>query len=485
VHPAHVALLAALGGFFLYVNLRSPVAGEDFALTPWPLGRAPAGLPDQLGAIAAAMWAQATRWNARLGEMLAFLFGALPPEGFAIANTAVLLLLVLVLFVMGCGRFPDWRRPADAFPLLVLGAALLGLLPRLGSLLFWRAGTLNHTWGVFVLLWYAVPFRLLASGRDPFRRTSPLIVAAYCAAGVPAGMTVESAGPIVIAWALLLAAWRRRDLPRWLPWATLTLAAGTALLLFAPSTTARRAYYLAVSRAGGGATGVALFVRRLRVVLTDHVGLAGGLLALLGALAACWLVLRGRPLLAAIRRRHLEEPLHREAAVLAVMVVTSLGALAALATIPYHSDQIRGAAFHWYLLFAAVAFLAGDLWARLGGAWRAAAAVLVAAALVAEMATISRAYTAYHAEASARHEEILRQRSEGVRDVVVRGLRAGSTRLLDTREQWSTGEHGVQFIARYYGVERFAVGERASAAPSPAPSAVVPSPPRDRGGGGG
>lgn len=457
VHPAHVALLAATAGFFLYVNLKTPLAGEDFAHAPWPLGGAPSGLGAQVRAIASAVLAQAVGWAWRIGELISVVFGAFPKDVFSVANAVVLTAFVVALFVIAFGRLPDWRRRADAFPLLVLVAALLALLPVMGGLFFWPAGTLNHTWALFALLCYAAPFRILASGRDVFEGARAPLVALYCAAGIPAGMTVESAGPVVVAWALLLAAWKRRSLPRWVPWATASLAAGTALLLFAPSTTARRAYYGTVIPSGGRA-GVALYAHRLGTVLRDHVGLAGGLLALFAVLAVCWLVVQRRPLVAALRRRRSEEPELRDAAVLAVMTVASLGSLLALATIPYHSDQIRGAALHWYMLFAGVAFLAGGVWTRLPAPLRAVAVAVVVVVLGVEMWGLSKAYAAYHEEASARHHDVLRQRRDGVRDVHVDVLLTGASRLVDPREQWSTNGDGPVFLARYYGVEKFTVG---------------------------
>jgi hypothetical protein len=469
VHPVHVALLAAMAGFFLYVNMKTPLAGEDFAHVPWPLGAAPSGLGPQVRTTVSAMLAQGAGWAWRIGELLAVGFGAFPKDVFDFANAAVLTGLVVVLFVTGIGRLPDWRRPSDAFPLLVLCAALLASLPVLGSLFFWPAGALNHTWALFLLLCYAAPFRLLAAGRDVFERTSAPLVALYCAAGIPAGMTVESAGPVAVAWAVLLAVWKRRSLPRWVPWAIASLAAGTALLLFAPSTTARRALYGALIP-GDGTSGVTLYAHRLATVLTDHLRLAKGLLRLSAALAVCWAVAHGRPLLAALRARRAHEPSLRDAAVVGVMTVVSLGSVLALGTIPYHSDQIRGAALHWYVLFAAVAFLAGGVWTRLPASLRAAAVAVVVIVLGREMVRISRAYAAYHEEASARHYDILQQRREGIRDVSVDVLLTGTTRLVDTREQWSTQAEGPVFIARYYGVGSFTVGgARKAASTSEAP----------------
>jgi Family of unknown function (DUF6056) len=245
---------------------------EPFSFDAWNFAVATEAKPVTVGRFFG-FWAdQYFGSNPRFGQPFAYL--SYKVVGFAEVGTPLAYFaLVLGCFVLGVGRWPQWRRGRDVAALAVATGFLWFASPSLPMVMFCRAYSTNYVWAAAIQLWFLVPARLYLVHGDAHRssrglpapsaegKPSAFIPAArgpaqvdqaavalggparlrgpiaYGLLGVCAGMSNEHTGPTLVALSagLALWAWRRWKQPaRLLVAGAIGVFVGFALIFFAP-----------------------------------------------------------------------------------------------------------------------------------------------------------------------------------------------------------------------------------------------------------
>ena len=151
IHYLYILIFVLFYLFLFYINSKSPLVGEDLILTPWNFGKEPITLISKFVLVFNRVFLQASNWNARIGELLAIIFAAFNKNLYNIISSLIVTILILVLFIIGFGRYPNWKNKQDLVGLFILIFLVICLNPLLGELIFWKSGTMNHTWGITFL----------------------------------------------------------------------------------------------------------------------------------------------------------------------------------------------------------------------------------------------------------------------------------------------------------------------------------------------
>jgi Family of unknown function (DUF6056) len=178
--------------------------------------------------------------NPRIGDVFLLLVDG--PRGIHLALTPVVQIALLwASFVVAFGRRP---RPSyrDLELLLVLQVMIWLASPIPGVIYFYRPFATNYLFAFATTLLVFAPYRL-ALARPPDRRARWWLSPAMFVLGWLAGMSNEHTGPaaIVAVGGCVVFAWRRRRLSAWMIAGALGLAAGYAMLMFAPGQAERYA----------------------------------------------------------------------------------------------------------------------------------------------------------------------------------------------------------------------------------------------------
>lgn len=243
------SLLRALRwSFLLYaaataLHLGWVTAHEPFSFDAWNFAVATEAKPVTVGRFFGFWVDQYFGSNPRFGQPFAYL--SYKVEGFAEVGTPLAYFaLVLGCFVLGTGRWPEWRRGRDVAALAVATGFLWFAAPSLPMVLFCRAYSTNYVWACAIQLWFLVPARIyLSQSGLPAPSTEVAGPAgwgrpiAYAVLGVCAGMSNEHTGPALVALSagLALWAWRWWKQPaRLLVAGAVGVFVGFALIFFAP-----------------------------------------------------------------------------------------------------------------------------------------------------------------------------------------------------------------------------------------------------------
>ncbi len=234
--------------FLLYaaataIHLGWVTAHEPFSFDAWNFAVATEAKPVTVGRFFGFWVDQYFGSNPRFGQPFAYL--SYKVVGFAEVGTPLAYFaLVLGCFVLGAGRWPQWRRGRDVAALAVATGFLWFAVPSLPMVMFCRAYSTNYVWAAAIQLWFLVPARLYLVHGDAHQAAVALggpsgwgRPIAYGVLGVCAGMSNEHTGPALVALSAGVALWAWR---RWKQPACLLVAGaigvfvGFALIFFAP-----------------------------------------------------------------------------------------------------------------------------------------------------------------------------------------------------------------------------------------------------------
>ena len=219
--------------------------GEDYLLIAFPPNAPPSSISEAFPTIIARILHQMTKWNIRLGEQISIAVSAFDPIVFDICNTIVSLCYLWLVSLYACPEGAEKKKKlwyiAVSFAIVVL------FQPALGEVFFWRTGSTNYLWSICILLTFSYPVWCLCYGnhRDVIQN-SPYKTCLLTVLGFFAGMTNENTIPVFLAlyvFAIVSCKKRGEKIPVWLYSSFLSLASGYLLLLKAPSTTIRVAWY--------------------------------------------------------------------------------------------------------------------------------------------------------------------------------------------------------------------------------------------------
>ncbi|KHA72105.1 hypothetical protein NZ35_17125 [Pseudomonas chlororaphis] len=218
----------------------SPMNGEDYALTK-PFIDA--------SFFERASWAiersihQSTSWNARLGEQLAIFWLAMPKVWFSVAN---LISMTLFTFLLALYATPQrkWSRNSLMLSSLLVVSAFFLIWPRL-EIFFWQTTAAGYLQPLVATLLLLLPFyssRVCRSLLSTWPSTAVLALL-----GLLCGLSFENVPPALLPYMALIIFFHFKEKSEFriqLGMIALAYFVGWALLMNAPSTHARTAYYV-------------------------------------------------------------------------------------------------------------------------------------------------------------------------------------------------------------------------------------------------
>jgi len=425
-----------------------PLAGEDYTMQPWGYNAVPATFIGRIGAMWHKVYYSALMWNPRIGEGLTTITAAFPKLIFDILNTLLFIWLIFVLFVIGFGRFPDWKKPSDGFAFFSIFFLIITLCPLLGQIFIWKAGTSNHTWGSILLLSFILPFRLNYYKRVHIKQFPILLL--YIILGFFAGLSVENSSVVVLATLLVLFVifWKQKRIDKNFIYPLISFAIGVYILLFSPGTTIRRNYY-----AGQGYdanySGINLYIHRLLRIGADFLKITWPLLLVFIACLVVYIIIM--TLEKSRKTGTAQESGTKKLSLLEIffmLIVATLSAMI-LISVAYQSDQRRGFEFFWLIIIAISAYLLTDFWNRISSRYVHSAVLILSLLLLGFQAfTMGKVYSQLNSENAARIAIIDSALKTGEKAIILPKLTIQDSRIVETREILSDLSTR---IAGYYG----------------------------------
>jgi hypothetical protein len=440
-------LIVISAAFSLFINLKMPLVGEDYTLQAWGYNAVPSSFFERINIISHRVYNSAIMWSPRIGEALATITSVFPKIIFDAINVILFIWLIMVLFVLVYGRFPNSNNYPDVFTLFSIVFLVFTLFPLLGQVFFWKAGVSNHLWGVILILSFMLPFRLNSAKKIKINSIQSLLL--YTLLGFFAGLTIENVSAVVLGFLLFyyLISYRNKLIDIKFIYPLMANAVGVSLLLFSPGTTYRRIYY---SQFGydGNYTGIAMFINRFGRVHTDFMKTTWPLLVtffvclLIFTIAVLW------------NKKFTGEQVSKKtkSSLIALLIMFVMAYLSVLImiTISYQSDQRRGFTFFWLIVISQIAYLMTEILKKLPNRMSLAIFSILAIIFMAQMLKIATVYTRFNQANAARMEIIHSALTAGQNEVVLPAISTPDSRVLETREILS--DLGVR-IATYYGLE--------------------------------
>jgi hypothetical protein len=448
--------LLIIAAFLLFINIEMPLAGEDYTMQPWVYNSAPITFFEKISAIWHKVYFSSILWNPRVGEALTTITAVFPKVVFDIFNTLVFIWLIFLLFVISFGRFPDWKKSSDGFAAFSIIFLIIALFPLLGQVFFWKAGTLNHTWGLVFLLSFILPFRLNYCKKIQIKNFWILFL--FILLGFFAGLAVENSSAVVFAFLLLyfiISSRQKKINPNFI-YPLISCAVGLFILLFSSGTTTRRSFYSSLGY-DGNFRGIAMYLNRLSRISDDFFKLSWPLLVVFFACFVIYFVImRSKNTIKTNMERN-DKPQKLTIPEILLMLFISSLTVFILISVAYQSDQRRGFEFFWLVLISLSAYLIAEIWIHLLSKYiHLLLIVLLLVVLILQMVNIGMVYTQFHAENNIRMEIIYSALANGERKVTLPAITIHDSRILETREILSDlGDR----IATYYGFDSVVISK--------------------------
>ena len=221
---------------FLIRNLLLPMVGDDFSYAFIWDGEHWGNLMDNIGPrerigslydILVSQWSHYFTWGGRTPSMIFIqLFAWVGKVWFDLANTAVFVLLMLVLYWLAIGKVQSPAHHKGTF-LWVMLCMLFGVIDYPSTML-WMTGACVYLWtGLWECL-FLLPY-VCANSR---KNLSPMIAPL----GLLAGWSEEAGSLITVMLTtfFLIEAWRQKRLERWMVVGFVFLLIGCGLLILSP-----------------------------------------------------------------------------------------------------------------------------------------------------------------------------------------------------------------------------------------------------------
>lgn len=245
-HTPWQAVLMLFAVPFLIRNLLLPMVADDFSYAFIWDGDHWGNLMDNIGSreridsfsdILVSQWSHYFTWGGRTPSMVCIQFFAwVGKVWFDIANTAVFVLLMLVLYWLSVGGIQSPGRHKGIF-LWVMVCMLFGVIDYMTTML-WMTGACVYLW---TGLWECLFLLLILEGQKPF----PMILLAVLS-GLLAGWSEEAGSLVTVALTscYLFLYYRKRQMKSWMIVGFVFLLIGCGLLMLAPGTLHREALLL-------------------------------------------------------------------------------------------------------------------------------------------------------------------------------------------------------------------------------------------------
>lgn len=240
-----IILISLITLFFLIMNINTPMMGEDFALSSFSHYYEPISIKEQIYLIINRIMIQASTWNIRIGEQISIIFCSINPIYYYIGNTIISVLYLLLIPIYAFGRKLKLTEKDDLISIVMSFCLIILFQPALGEIFFWRTGSSNYLWAVFILLVFTIPLRLILNNRDIFQNRK-LLICLHTLVGFFAGLTNENTVITFIVLyicAIIYRIIKKQKVYLWIWSSLISLTAGFCVMIFAPSTAIRMKTY--------------------------------------------------------------------------------------------------------------------------------------------------------------------------------------------------------------------------------------------------
>lgn len=228
--------------FFLVVNFKTPLLGEDYAL----LHNGPfKDIGDYFSTIIPALKKQMSSWMVRMGNPLTIIWLSFDKSIYNIAVSIVSIIFFFLIFFYGNARKPNVNSIGDLIGFFVPASLMMFLSPSIGDLFFWCNGSLNYLWPLCILLLCAIPYRLYLSEKS-INIENPILIILYCIICFISGFTNENTPPVIITLVAILIIrdlYLKKKPPKWLIFSFLSICTGWLGLVTNSTTRFRSMYY--------------------------------------------------------------------------------------------------------------------------------------------------------------------------------------------------------------------------------------------------
>ncbi|MDR6929403.1 DUF6056 family protein [Pseudomonas sp. BE134] len=395
----------------------SPTNGEDYALSK-PFTNA--------SIFERASWAiersilQSTHWNARLGEQLAIFWMAMPRVWFSIANLIFMSLLAFLLALFATPQ-EKWNRNTLMLSSLLVIAAFFLLWPRL-EIFFWRTTAAGYLQPLVMTLLLLLPFyssracQLLLS---TWPSTALLVLL-----GLLCGLSFENVPPALLPYMALITCLHFKEKTEFriqLGLMVLIYLLGWALLMIAPSTHTRTAYY--ISALNIPPPSLDYFLQQILAVSHAFVAVSA---PLLGALITVLLI-----------SLFLKTKSWRQPARFYLLLVPAALCIASVVKAPY--IEPRAFTLAWTILIILIVRFAYELLQQLPIRWAQAVTICLGIVSIGLAAQVFSEYLDYSRQVSRRIDFIMEKQNsneckEGLSIQIIPSN--SDIRLLNNREDW-------------------------------------------------
>lgn len=238
-----ITLLLVVFAITVVINTKTPMIGEDYALSLTYQEKVSSSIFDKFGLIYDKVSYQFSNWNSRIGEQLAILFLGFDKTFFNVINSLVFVCLAVLNIQFSLG---DLKHISTVKLTAYISFTLMiyyVFLPALGESVFWLTGSTNYLWGLVLLLIFIVPFFRLFEFPTKTENGLPIY---YVLIGFLSGMTNENTVPVSITLCLLaIFRLKHTKIPVHYSYylGVFFHLIGYLVLFFSPSTKIRREYY--------------------------------------------------------------------------------------------------------------------------------------------------------------------------------------------------------------------------------------------------
>jgi hypothetical protein len=258
-------------------SLLTPMVNEDFDLN---------ATGKSFGDVFLACKGQYLHWNARIGDILSLALSVIPINLFNFLNAVVVVFFILVIsYIATLFKEEKVTYLNKINALLFIFFAFIFYIQRPGEVFFWRTGAANYLYPALFIFLYVIPFLFfLLKGKNVFALIENhflryAFIATYIILGLIVGHANENTSVVVVFFSLLVMLHGfivRKKFELWMILSTITIAIGTALLLFGPSTLYRLQFYAQIF--GKPASPVNLLIMNYKIVLLSFLGYVRSLL---------------------------------------------------------------------------------------------------------------------------------------------------------------------------------------------------------------
>jgi hypothetical protein len=439
-----ITLLLVVFASILIINVKTPMIGEDYALSLRLYDKENSLIFQKLGLIYQRISNQFTNWNSRIGEQLAILFLGFDKTIFDILNSLAFICLALITVRFGIGEIKRISIVRLTFYTSLTLMIYFVFLPALGESVFWLTGSTNYLWGLVIFLLFLIPFFHIFETPKEAEQRLPLY---YLIIGFLAGMTNENTVPFSILFCCLIIinlGLNKAPVHFTFYLGLFLHCLGYAVLFFSPSTKIRTEYYNQVF--GVIKPSLSDYLDRLTNILTSFFHYYKSYIFLMLILFTLFIVLHS------ISKNKFRSLLRSRPMALLVFVLFSFGTVIDMIAVPYY--EVRSSIFVFFAITSLVVSIIDSFYFSLRSLFILSVLVLSLGWLF-TINTIRITYNRFNADFLQREANLLTNAGLSKTIIVPKFSAIQDQRLLNSREFYLVFNN-LDYSA-YYGFDEIQI----------------------------